>query len=162
MDALEGWTDFHVAMVGATAALAGLVIVASSVNIAQIVKATTITSRLAAAIAGLVLAIVVAGAALIPGIPAPAYGAVVLVATAGAGAFQVHAASVITRDPDPADHARLPKSALGFVPIAAYAASGFVVFFDPPTALVLAAVGCIIAIVSAIIVSWVALVEVLR
>jgi hypothetical protein len=48
------------------------------------------------------------------------------------------------------------------VPIAAYAASGVVVFFDPPTALVLAAVGCIIAIVSAIIVSWVALVEVLR
>lgn len=162
MDALEGWTDFHVAMVGATAALAGLVIVASSVNIAQIVKAATITSRLAAAIAGLVLAIVVAGAALIPGIPASAYGAVVLVATAGAGAFQVHAASVIARDPDPADHARLLKSALGFVPIAAYAASGVVVFFDPSTALVLAAVGCIIAIVSAIIVSWVALVEVLR
>ncbi|RKT33393.1 hypothetical protein DEU34_1986 [Microbacterium sp. AG1240] len=162
MDALEGWTDFHVAMVGATAALAGLVIVASSVNIAQIVKAATITSRLAAAIAGLVLAIVVAGAALIPGIPAGAYGAVVLVSTFGAGAFQAHAAAVIARDPDPDDHARVLKSALGFVPIAAYAASGVTVFFDPSTALVIAAVGCIVAIVSAIVVSWVALVEVLR
>ncbi len=41
----------------ATAALAGLVIVASSVNIAEIVKAATITARLGAAIASLVLAL---------------------------------------------------------------------------------------------------------
>jgi hypothetical protein len=39
IDTLEGWTDFNVAMVGATGALAGLVIVAASVNIGDSVKA---------------------------------------------------------------------------------------------------------------------------
>ena len=162
MDALERWTDFHVAMVGATAALAGLVIVASSVNIAQIVKAATITARLAAAIAGLVLAIVVAGVGLIPDIPAGWYGVAVLGATAGAAGFQVHAAVVIMRDTSPAARARVLKSALGFAPLAAYAAAGIAVFSDPSAAFVLGAIGCLVAIVSAIVMSWVALVEVLR
>lgn len=39
MEHLEAWHDFNVAMAGATAALAGLVIVAASVNIDKIVKA---------------------------------------------------------------------------------------------------------------------------
>jgi hypothetical protein len=162
MDALEQWSEFHVAMVGAAAALAGLVIVAASVNIAEIVKANTITARLAAAIAGLVLVIVTGGIALIPDIPAGWFGVGVLVATAGAGAFQAHAARVILTDPEPRQTARGLKSTLGFIPIAAYAASGVAVFFDPPAAFVLAAVGCLVAIVSAIMTSWVALVEVLR
>ena len=38
IEGLELWSEFNVALVGATAALAGLVIVASSVNIAEIVK----------------------------------------------------------------------------------------------------------------------------
>ena len=44
---LEGWTDFNVAMVGATAALAGLLIVAMSVNIAEIMKSPTLLARAA-------------------------------------------------------------------------------------------------------------------
>jgi hypothetical protein len=162
MDALEGWAEFNVAMVGATAALAGLVIVASSVNIAEIVKATTITSRLGAGIAGLVLAIVVGGVSLIPDISAAWYGIVVLASTAGAGAFAVHAVIVITRDSDPRAKAPLLKAVLALLPVAAYAAAGVAAFVSPETALVLAAVGCLIAIVAAIVVSWVALVEVLR
>jgi ABC-type antimicrobial peptide transport system permease subunit len=162
MDALDAWSEFHVAMVGATAALAGLVIVASSVNIAEIVKATTITSRLGAGIAGLVLAIIVGGVSLIPGISAAWYGTSVLAATAGAGAFAVHAVMVITRDPDPRAQARLLKSVLAVLPLVPYAAAGVAAFFSADTALVLVAVGCLIAIVAAIVVSWVALVEVLR
>ena len=162
MDALDAWSEFHVAMVGATAALAGLVIVASSVNIAEIIKSTTITSRLGAGIAGLALAIVVGGISLVPDISALWYGVVVLVSTAGAGAFAVHAVLVIMRDSDPRVQAPVLKSVLAVLPVAAYAAAGVAAFVDPETALVLAAVGCIIAIVAAIVVSWVALVEVLR
>lgn len=162
MIVLEHWTEFHVAMVGAAAALAGLVIVAASVNIAEIVKASTITARLGAAIAGLVLAIVVGGLALIPGIPAVWFGVGVLVAAVGAGAFSVHAALVISRDPDPRGTARLLKSALGFLPVATYAAAGFMAFTAAEAAVVVAAVGCLLAIIAAIVMSWVALVEVLR
>jgi hypothetical protein len=162
VDALDGWSEFNVAMVGATAALAGLVIVASSVNIAEIIKTKTITSRLGAAIASLVLALAVSGFALVPDIPAIAYGIATLVATVSAGSFQVHSAIVIARDASPQAQARLAKAALGFLPIAAYLVTGMLVFVDPAAALVAAALGCITAIASAIVVSWVALVEVLR
>jgi hypothetical protein len=42
---LHSWKDYNVAMTGAIAALAGLVIVAASVNIERIVKAPMLTSR---------------------------------------------------------------------------------------------------------------------
>ena len=41
---IEQWSEFNVAMAGATAALAGLVIVAASVNIGEIVKSRTLTA----------------------------------------------------------------------------------------------------------------------
>ena len=68
-------------MLGATAALAGLVIVAASVNITVIIAAPALTSRLASAIAGLVLAIVVCAVGLIPAQTAPAFGTAVNVTT---------------------------------------------------------------------------------
>lgn len=162
MDGIEQWSDFNVAMLGATAALAGLVIVAASVNIAEIVKSTTLTSRLAAAIAGLVLALVVSAIGLVPGASPFWYGIAVLLATVVAAAFQVHATSVIYRDPTPEDRARFLKALLGFAPIACYAVAGVALLLGHPAGMVVAAVGAIIAIVSAIVVSWIALVEVLR
>jgi hypothetical protein len=159
---LESWTDFNVALAGAAAALAGLVIVASSVNIAEIIKSSTLTARLAAGIAALVLAIVVSGTGLIPEIEPVWYGAVIVGATAIAAAFQVHATRVIVSDPNPEARVRFLKSALGFVPIVCYLAAGITLLLAHPAGLVLAAAGALVAIVAAIVVSWVALVEVLR
>jgi hypothetical protein len=76
------------AMLGATAALAGLLIVAASVNIAKIIAAETLTARLAAAIATLVLAILTSGIALIPHIALDLFGALVLLVAAGAPVFR--------------------------------------------------------------------------
>ncbi len=162
MDELELWKDFNVAMIGATAALAGLVIVAASVNIAEIIKASTITARLGAAIAALVLAITVTGAGLIPVISPAWLGAIILVGTVLAGAFQVHATSKIMSDTSPHARARFLKSALGFLPLGAYAVAGVLLLFAVPGGMIASAVGTLTAIVSAIGVSWVALVEVLR
>ncbi len=162
MEELEAWREFNVAMAGATAALAGLVIVAASVNIDKIVKASTLTARLAAAIAALVLALVVSTVGLIPGIDAVWYGVTVIVATAAAAVFQVHATRVIMTDPEPLQTARFAKSTLGFVPLAAYLAAGIALVTAHPAGLVLMAVGCLVAITAALIVSWVVLVEVLR
>lgn len=162
MEQLESWTDFNVAMVGATAALAGLVIVASSVNISEIVASRSLTARLAAGIAALVLAITVSGLALMPTITATWFGILILVATVAAGAFQVQAARAIVADDDPAARAKAVKSVFGFLPIAAYLSGGVAVLLGDPVGLTLAAAGCILAIITAITVSWVALVEVLR
>lgn len=162
MEQIEAWSEFNVAMVGATAALAGLVIVASSVNIAEIIKSNTLTARLAAAIAALVLAIVVTGVGLVPDIGILGYGVVIGVSALVAAIFQVHATRVIVRDPDPEHVARVLKAALGFAPIVAYMAASAALLFGAPVGLTIAAAGTLLAIVSAIVVSWVALVEVLR
>ena len=53
----EGWTDFGVAAAGATAALAGLLIVAISVNVKQIIASKSAVHGARATVASLVLAI---------------------------------------------------------------------------------------------------------
>lgn len=159
-DALEAWREFHVAMLGATAALAGLVIVAASVNIDKIVLARSLTARLAAAIAGLVLAIVTSGIALIPGLSSAWFGALVLIVTVIAAAFQVHAARALRKDRGHGSIAA--RAGLGFLPLAAYAVAGALLLSGLSSGLVLAAAGSLLAIVVAIVISWIALVEVLR
>ncbi|MGC5171470.1 hypothetical protein ACLQ2Q_12545 [Microbacterium sp. DT81.1] len=163
MDAgLEQWTDFNVAMLGATAALAGLVIVAASVNIREIITSGTLTPRLAAGISALVLALIVSGMALVPEIDPVWFGGLIIFATAVAGAFQLNATRVIARDPATEDRARVAKSVAGFLPIAAYLAAGVLLVVGQPGGLIMAAAGALLAIVSAILISWIVLVEVLR
>ena len=62
----EQWTDFFVASAGASAALAGLVIVAVSVNVARIIEFPNLPPRAAATIGSLILILVCAVAGLIP------------------------------------------------------------------------------------------------
>lgn len=159
---LDAWSDFNVAMVGATAALAGLVIVAASVNIGDIVKSRTLTARLGSAIVALVIALVVSAIALVPGITDRGFGMLVLALVAIALVFQIGTARLIASDENPRDRARWVKSALGFLPLAAYLSAGALAVAQHPAALYLAAAGTVLAIVAALIVSWVALVEVLR
>jgi hypothetical protein len=61
---MEQWSDFFVATAGAAAALAGLVIVAMSVNVAQIIKFPQLPPRALATIAALVMALLTALAGL--------------------------------------------------------------------------------------------------
>ncbi len=63
---LEGWHDLFVASAGAAAALAGLIIVAMSVNIKQIIAIKSMPSRAGTSIASLVLIVVVSIGGLIP------------------------------------------------------------------------------------------------
>ncbi|MGO2097781.1 MAG: hypothetical protein ACTH2J_11440 [Candidatus Microbacterium stercoravium] len=160
--ALAEWSEFNVAMAGASAALAGLVIVAASVNIDKIIRARTLTARLGAAIASLVLALTASAVALMPGIDLTWYGIILLVSTLMAGVFTTHATRSIVSDPDPERGARVAKSVLGFLPIVAYVAAGVALIVGSSSGLVIAAVGCLLAVISALVVSWVVLVEVLR
>ncbi|GAA1938592.1 hypothetical protein GCM10009775_33450 [Microbacterium aoyamense] len=159
---LEGWHDFNVALMGAVAALAGLLIVASSVNIAEIVKAPAVASRLAAGLAGLVLAIVACALGLIPGIPPLAYGAGVILAAVGAAIIQWRATQRIYGNADPANRWKAGKAALGFVSPLAYLAGGVLLVVGMPSGLVAFAIGAIASIVAGILISWIALVEILR
>lgn len=162
MDAVEGWSEFNVAMLGAAAALAGLVIVAASVNIGDIVKAVSLTARLAAGISGLVLAIVASAIGLMPEISPPAYGVAILVVALASAVFPVQAARRIAQNHDPANRMPALKSLIGFVAPAAYAIGAVLLLAGLPGGLVLFAVGALLAIAAALLISWVVLVEVLR
>ncbi len=158
----EPWSEFNLGLAGATAALAGLAIVAASVNIREIVASRPLVARLGAGIANLLLALAVTAFGLIPALDLFWYGILVLVVTAAGGAFAVGAGVALLRDPNGADVGRFPKALVGFLPIAAYAVTGVLALAGIPAALYVAAGAAILAIVSAVVVSWVALVEVLR
>jgi hypothetical protein len=161
--ALEGWTDFNVAMVGATAALAGLLIVAMSVNIAEIMKAPTLPARAGASIAALVLAISAGALGLVPGQPDVFYGIEVLVGALIASAFQVHAIRVIARDTPISLSNRVAKSTAGVLPIAGFLLGGVLIVAGSTTAgLIAVAIGSVLAVITAILMAWIVLVEVLR
>lgn len=161
-EVIEAWKDFNVAMAGATAALAGLVIVAASVNIGDIIRTPALTARLGAGIGTLVLALVVSALGLMPGFTVVTLGIVVLVATAAAGALQVDSARRIVQDRDAQNRWPLAKAALGFVPLAAYLAGGVLLVAGVSSGLGFLAAGSILAIIGGLLVSWVVLVEVLR
>lgn len=79
---LAEWTDLFVACAGAGSALAGLIIVAMSVNIQKILNIPSMTSRAATTVAGLVLIVIVSCAGLVPEQPAQAFGLDVVLASA--------------------------------------------------------------------------------
>lgn len=162
MDDLEQWKEFNLAIAGAAAALAGLVIVAASVNIGDIVKSKPLTARLGTAIVMLVLALVVSSLELVPGIDIVWFGGIVVAVSLVALVFPIATARLLSRDPNPRDTARFMKSLLGFLPCIAYLIAGVLAVTGAPSAFVVAAAGALLAIVGALIVSWVALVEVLR
>ncbi|GAA1751008.1 hypothetical protein [Agromyces humatus] len=169
-DVIEGWSEFNVAMLGATAALAGLLIVAMSVNIAEIMKAATLPSRAAAAIATLVVAIVATALGLVPSQPHWLYGAEVLAATLVAVGLEVHAIRTILGEPGTTGGARIAKSVVGILPLAAFAIGAVLLIVGGTgsgLALVAAglaflAAGSVLAVVTAILYAWIVLVEVLR
>ena len=158
---LEAWTDFNVAVAGATAALAGLLIVALSVNVGEIVKTRTLTARAASAIATLLLGLVATASGLIPGQPVWVLGLELAVATIVGWVVQVHAMIALGRDGLTASE-RLTKSLVGVVPLAAFSVGSVMLLLGMPGGYYAVAAGCVLAIVAAVIFSWVALVEVLR
>ena len=162
MEQIEAWSEFNVAMVGATAALAGLVIVAASVNIGAIIKSASLTARLATGIAGLVLALAGSALGLVPAIDAMPYGLVLIVLALCAAVFQVQATRRIFQNRDPKNRLRLGKSVVGFVAPLAYLVGGALLAAGSPDGLMWVAAGCVLAIIAALVVSWIVLVEVLR
>src|SRR5918997_3619186 len=85
-DASE-WTDFFVAGAGASAALAGLVFVAVSINIDRILRLPGVPDRALATVLLLLGVVLVSMVALIPGQSRTALGAELLVVGIASGAL---------------------------------------------------------------------------
>ena len=164
MDALlsDGWSDFAIAVVGATAALAGLTIVTISVNVRQILAFPALVPRAAITIAGFVVALLSSLALLLPQTPLAA-GIEVLVVTAGAVLIEVRAARA-----DLTQQRRAPvayaiwHAALAAVWIMPFTAARVLLIAAPAVGLFVLAFGVGAAIVASIFNTWVLLIEILR
>jgi modulator of FtsH protease len=95
MDAFlpERWADFFVAETGAAAALAGLVIVAISINLKAIVEVRLLSGRALETVVMLGTVLLISSLALVPGQPLGALGWEML--ALGLGAGLVHAAILV-------------------------------------------------------------------
>jgi len=75
----SGWHDVFVAVAGASAALAGLLFVAISINLKQIIAVPVLAARAATVLGALFLALVISILILVPGQSRPVLGAELLV-----------------------------------------------------------------------------------
>jgi modulator of FtsH protease len=77
---VEGWHDFALAGAGAAAALAGLLVVAVSINVREIVASPSLTRRAGVALASLTAPLLIAMIVLIPSDSPAVLGSLVLAA----------------------------------------------------------------------------------
>lgn len=161
-DVLGTWSEFNVAMLGATAALAGLVIVAASVNVEKIIASPVLVARLAAALATLLLTLIVSGFGLFPELEPFWYGVAVLCVSLPVLVIQGYASYRVQVDPERHGRQRILKSIPGFICLACYVASGVMLLVGHPAGLAFTAIAALTAIAAAILISWIVLIEVLR
>ena len=158
----DAWTEFFLGMLGATAALTGLLFVAISINVERILETEGLAARAAEALAAFLLALVVSAVAMIPQ-SARATGLQVLVLAAlalgGTLPRQLAAMRANPHHPTSWHSTRIAATAAGAVPaaiggvsLAASAGGGFYWL----------AAASLLGVLGAAYSAWVLLIEILR
>ncbi|MCU1404379.1 MAG: hypothetical protein JWQ43_682 [Glaciihabitans sp.] len=177
--ARDDWSDFFVMTGGAAAALAGLIIVAMSVNVAVIISIPAMTSRAAATIATLLLIVVSAGAVLIPGQDLRWLGAEILIGTLAATALEVDSSLRMLRAVNSSPSLRgsstgtpsgvgdsgrrpLPKVVLAGIQVLPFLLGAIMLLGSDPHGLYWIAGGTLLVFIGSVANAWVLLVEILR
>ena len=159
---LESSTDFFVATAGASAALAGLVIVALSVSVDRVIAIPGMSSRAAAAIGLLVAATVIALAGLIDQ-PDAWFGVETIVIGLGALWFAVNSMiRVLGARAGSSVPSALLRTGIAVIPALLFTIAGVLVLIQGSGAAVILGLGAILAIIVAVIDTWVVLVEIKR
>jgi len=161
---MEAWTDFFVAEVGAAAALAGLLVVAISINIAKIMGFPLLPGRAAQTLIIIGGALLIASFALFPHQPLAVFGAESLVvgfAVGSSGAFQLRAARHQLAEGNPLTWTMVP---LGMVAVSALPEiiGGALLIAGQETGLYWIGTGIILSFVATLQNGWVLLIEILR
>ena len=161
---IPDWSNFFFAAAGASAALAGLVIVAISVNIQQILKYSHLPIRAGATIAALILILASSMAGLIPQ-PLPDLGIETLVLGLVAWLLQLGSARkalAIGADYHRPWHESILEVAAGQIQTVPFIAGGILLCRDHNAGLYWMAAGVIAIFIFSVMNVWVLLVEILR
>jgi hypothetical protein len=155
------WESFAVAEVGAAAALAGLLVVAASINIRQILELPGIVDRLGGTLTLFTGVLIVGSEVLVPGLNHVALGTVIALTGAALAAVVVRLRGIQESD---APYRRYTRMAA----MVAFTAAALVTFAGLSCALGIAgglywlAPGVLLAFAIGLVNAWVALVEILR
>jgi modulator of FtsH protease len=156
------WTDFFVASAGASAALAGLVFVAVSINVDRILQFKGLPERALATVLLLLSVLLVALICLMPGQSREALAAELFVVSLLFAALIFRLTSLARADPDRSlAHVAtlLLLVALGTIP---FVVGAVTLFAEAGGGLYWIAAGVILATAGAVVNAWVLLVEILR
>lgn len=160
---IASWADLFIAAAGAGAALAGLIIVAMSVNVKRILSIPGMTSRAATTIAVLILMVLVALAGLFPGQTYFQFGIVATVCSLLVLGLSLRSATVMIND---ATSGTKPlaaaKGLLGIAPASIAAAAGVLLLVGNATGLGFLGFSMLVSIAASVTNAWVLLVEILR
>jgi len=157
------WGNFFVAEVGAAAALAGLVAVAISINLARILAFPQLPARAAEALAALTAIFVLASLGLLPGQGQAWFGAETVVIGFASLAISTRAQFNAWRQSGGASLGkRVARAAVTAVSLGALIVGGALLIGGDPVGLYAIAVGVILTLVSGVWNAWVLLVEILR
>jgi hypothetical protein len=161
---IEPWENFIIAAAGASAALAGLVIVAISVNLEKIISYAHLPARAAATIGSLILILVVSMAALIPqGVSS--LGIEIIVFGICCWLLQLWAAHqmlVFRRERNRPWHESFRGIVLGQIQTLPFIIGGIIFFIANVSGLYWIAGGVIAIFIFSMYNAWVLLVEILR
>lgn len=159
----EQWSGFFVAEVGAAAALAGMLFVALSINLAEIVKDPVLPGRALETVVILAGALLTASLMLVPEQDPPWLGIELVVVAVGVWIIVVSLEARRWRQVDPEWRRTLPwQVALGQIAALPAVVAGGLLILDQPAGFAVLAVGVLASFVVAIINAWVLLVEILR
>ena len=160
----EGWSEFYVAVAGAAAALAGLIIVAMSVTIKEIIASRTLPSRAGATISSMVLILVLAILGLMPRQTDVALGIEIVVASLVALIPPVLMSQRVLTDTtyDASTATRIFRAAAGLGPVVLALVGGILVVAGLEAGLFFVAAAIALIFVLSMLNAWVLLVEVQR